>query len=152
MTSDPAKQPKTADQTMPHNTLPNQSAKQRRRTLLIILCVAAGVGLLIAVPVIGYLNEQHERTEQFKTSMRMIEDADEIFHENQDRKEIADASADSNISYAQFMVIKRKVEARATARHDLKQAQDDFNAGHIGVGELHRIQREVRDRVDATSP
>lgn len=28
----------------------------------------------------------------------------------------------------------------------LKQADDDYQSGAIGIGELHRIQREMRDR------
>lgn len=48
--------------------------------------------------------------------------------------------------------IELNVKERAAGRRDLKQAQEDFDAGHITVVELHRIQREVGARQRATSP
>jgi hypothetical protein len=46
----------------------------------------------------------------------------------------------------------RKLRQQDKNGADLKQAQEDYDAGHIGLGELHRIQREVRDRESALSP
>lgn len=116
----------------------------------VTIFISVAVGLFVISRTMLFFAENGDGGPLPQTK-KMLDDIEEAHQARADQEEILEAVrafAGGNISDARFRLIERKVEARAAARHDLKQAQDDFDAGHISIGELHRIQREVRDRLE----
>jgi hypothetical protein len=95
------------------------------KAAIICVCVAS---------VLGYVSwsQHHQQDEEWRAKMRMMDkNAREMTLEKITKDDPA---------------LARKLRQQDKNAADLKQAQDDYDAGHIGIGELHRIQREVRDR------
>jgi hypothetical protein len=92
---------------------------------IICACVASVLGYVI-------WNQQHQQDEEWQAKMRIMnKNAHDMAMEKIEQDDPA---------------LARKIRQQDKNAADLKQAQEDYDAGHIVLGELHRIQREVRDR------